>query len=143
MSDRWDYTTRLTPDSPPVLLSGEMVYSWMGDDYAWLRPLKPAAELLAAKSDWGPLYDRAQLGGAATPPVAALVSYEDIYVDRRFSETTAAMLGGKARCWITNVRAAPEHRRRDGSLSGGRRCTYPTKRKRAIAQPQARAQHHS
>ena len=36
-----------------VLLTGEHVYPWMADDYAWLRPLKPAAEILAAKRDWG------------------------------------------------------------------------------------------
>ena len=35
-------------------------------------------------------------------PVAALVSDEDIYVERAFSEATAAMLGPKARLWITN-----------------------------------------
>ena len=74
----------------------------MADDYAWLRQLKPAAELLAAKADWGPLYDRAVLGQREGPPVAALVSYEDIYVERAFSEETAAMLGGRARLWITN-----------------------------------------
>jgi len=98
----WDYTTRLSEDSPPVLLTGEHVYPWMADDYAWLRPLKPAAEILAAKRDWGPLYDKAALGGPDGPPVAALVSYEDIYVERAFSEQTAALLGGRARLWITN-----------------------------------------
>ena len=79
-----------------------MVYPWMGDDFAWLRPLKPAADLLAAKRDWGPLYDPAVLGGGEggggggggggdLPPVAALVSYEDIYVERAFSEATARL----------------------------------------------------
>ena len=73
-----------------------MVYPWMGDDFAWLRPLKPAADLLAAKADWGPLYDPAVLGGGERgegdlPPVAALVSYEDIYVERAFSEATARL----------------------------------------------------
>ena len=76
-----------------------MVYPWMGDDFAWLRPLKPAADLLAAKADWGPLYDPAVLGGGKggergegdLPPVAALVSYEDIYVERAFSEATARL----------------------------------------------------
>lgn len=74
----------------------------MGDDYAWLRPLKPAAELLASKADWGPLYDKVVLSSSEGPPVACVVSYEDIYVERAFSEETAAMLGGKARLWITN-----------------------------------------
>jgi len=78
------------------------VYSWMGEDYAWLRPLLPCAQLLAHKSDWEALYDKKALGGPEGPPVACLVSYEDIYVERAFSEQTAAMLGGRARCWITN-----------------------------------------
>ena len=102
LGERWDYATRLTAGAPPVLLTGEHTYSWMGEDYAWLRELKPAAELLAAKTDWGPLYDRHKLGAADGPPVAALVSYEDIYVERAFSEETAAMLGGRARVWVTN-----------------------------------------
>jgi pimeloyl-ACP methyl ester carboxylesterase len=105
MGDCWDYMTRLESGGPPVLLTGETVYSWMGDDYAWLRPLKPCAELLAAKTSWPPLYDRSTLGSERCPPVAALVSYEDIYVERQFSEETSRMLGpdGRtARLWITN-----------------------------------------
>jgi len=102
LGEPWDYTTRLTSSSQPVLFSGEHIFEWMADDYAWLRPLKPAANLLATKTDWGPLYDRDVLGGADCPPVAALVSYEDIYVERAFSEGTAAMLGPKTRLWITN-----------------------------------------
>ena len=102
LGPEWDYTTRLAPDSQPVLLTGEHGFPWMADDYAWLRPLGPAAELLAHKKDWGALYDRNVLGSAEGPPVAALVSYEDIYVERAFSEATAAMLGGRARLWITN-----------------------------------------
>ena len=90
LGEGWDYTTRLEPGSPPVQLTGEMVYSWMGDDYAWLRPLKPAAELLAAKEDWGPLYDAVALGRGGAK-VAALVSFEDIYVERAFSEATARL----------------------------------------------------
>ena len=46
--------------------------------------------------DWGGLYDTAVLGSSDCPPVAALVSYEDIYVERAFSEGTAALLKGKA-----------------------------------------------
>ena len=107
MGPAWDYTTRLDEGGQPIMLSGEMVYSWMGDDYAWLRPLKPCAELLAAKADWPKLYDQEALGSRRCPPVACLVSYEDIYVERAFSEATAAMLGreggrGLAKLWVTN-----------------------------------------
>ena len=105
LGPKWDYAAQLEVPHAPLLLSGEHVYSWMGEDYAWLRELKPAAEILAAKADWGRLYDADALrtgDGDGGPPVAALVSYEDIYVERSFSEATAAMLGGRARLWITN-----------------------------------------
>ena len=89
---------------PPVALTPLATTSpcaAVGDDYAWLRPLKPAAELLAAKADWTPLYDLDGMS-RASPPVAALVSYEDIYVERAFSEQTAALLGGHPSLWVTN-----------------------------------------
>ena len=58
------------------------------------------------QADWGPLYDAKMLRSPKCPPVAALVSYEDIYVERDFSERTSRMLGpeggGTARLWITN-----------------------------------------
>ena len=102
----WDYTSRLEEGAEPINLTGEMVYSWMGEDYAWLRNLKPVAEILAAKDDWPKLYNPTKLSDEACPPVAACVSYEDIYVEREFSEATARMLGPKgrmrAKLWITN-----------------------------------------
>ena len=52
-----------------------MVYSWMGEDYAWLRPLQETAQLLAQKADWPKLYDTAAIGSSGAR-VAALVSYE-------------------------------------------------------------------
>ena len=54
----------------PYLAGGEMVYSWMGDDYAWLRELKGVAQLLAAKEDWPPLYDVEALRACGTPCAA-------------------------------------------------------------------------
>jgi len=99
----WDYTTRLEAGAEPVLLTGEMVFSWMADDYAWLRPLKGAANLLAAKEDWGHVYNRSALA-SGTSPVAALVAYDDVYVERTFSEETAELLGGfpRVRLWVSN-----------------------------------------
>eukprot|EP00891_Asterochloris_glomerata_P005079 jgi/Astpho2/5079/Aster-08016 len=44
-----------------VMFTGEMVFPWMFEDFAALRPFKEAADLLAAKSDWPKLYDTAQL----------------------------------------------------------------------------------
>ena len=43
----WQYEHHLEPGAPPVQLTGEMVFSWMGEDFAWLRSIPPAAELLA------------------------------------------------------------------------------------------------
>ena len=76
-----------------------MVYSWMFEDYGALAPLRDAAELLAAH-EWPPLYDGARLE-ANEVPVAAAVYAEDMYVERAFSEETAARIKG-LRLWLTN-----------------------------------------
>ena len=55
---QFDHVARLRESDTNLLLTGEMVYSWMGEDYAWLRPLSAAAHKLAQKRDWTPLYDR-------------------------------------------------------------------------------------
>ena len=106
LGETWDYTTRLDAGAEPIQFTGEHVYSWMGDDYAWLKELKPCAELLAAKSDWGSLYDQSVLSSARCPPSAALCSYEDIFVELEFSEATAQLLGPpadpKCQLWVTN-----------------------------------------
>ena len=47
----------------------------MGDDYAWLRPLRETAKLLAEKRDWPTLYDPVAIASSGAR-VAALVSYE-------------------------------------------------------------------
>jgi hypothetical protein len=76
------------------------VYPWMYEDCAELRPLAETAAILAAKADWAPLYDRAVLGANTVPCVAAIY-YEDMYVERTFSEETAAAIRGM-RTWVTN-----------------------------------------
>ena len=58
-----------------MYFTGEMVYPWMFEDFAYLRPYKQAAELVACKADWGPLYNLAVLRDS-TIPVAAAVYYE-------------------------------------------------------------------
>lgn len=75
----------------PVPLTGEMVFPWMFDDYAGLRPLKEVAELLAGKEDWPPLYHRDWLRFNGVPCVAAV--YErDLYVPLDLSLATAAAI---------------------------------------------------
>lgn len=83
----------------PFLFVGEMIYSWMFDDYVGLQSLKDAAEILAQFSDWAPLYNVQQLRKNTVPCVAA-VYYDDMYVEREFSEMTGNMIGAKM--WITN-----------------------------------------
>jgi pimeloyl-ACP methyl ester carboxylesterase len=85
---------------PPLLFTGEMIYPWMFDQYAQLEPLKAAAQLLAAKSDWPMLYDAERLRRNQVP-VAAAVYYDDMYVPREFSEETAQAVPNM-KLWITN-----------------------------------------
>ena len=84
----------------PVIFTGEMVYPWMFDEYEYLRPLREAAEIVAHHAGWPPLYDTDALR-ANTGPVAAAVYYDDMYVERAFSEETAAMVRG-TKTWVTN-----------------------------------------
>jgi pimeloyl-ACP methyl ester carboxylesterase len=81
------------------LFTGEHVYPWMFEDYAALRPLAGAAELLA-QCEWPRLYDPDVLATNEVP-VAALVYANDMYVERTFSEQTAARIRG-CRVWLTN-----------------------------------------
>ncbi|MFE0644883.1 alpha/beta fold hydrolase [Streptomyces sp. NPDC058877] len=97
----------------PLLLTGEMMYPWMFHEISGLRPFAEAADLLAARTDWPPLYDRRRLA-ANEVPLAAVVYHDDMYVDAGLSLRTAREVGA-ARVWVTNEW---EH---DGlSASGGR-----------------------
>jgi len=86
-------------ETEPELFAGEHVYPWMFDDLAALAPLREAADLLA-EHEWPRLYDPARLA-ANEVPVAAAIYAEDMYVERAFSEETAATIGG-LRPWLTN-----------------------------------------
>ena len=88
------------PGTAPLLFTGEMVYPWMIDADPVLRPLREAAELLAERDDWPPLYDPSRLA-ANEVPVAAAVYYNDMYVDREFSMRTASAIRG-LRAWVTS-----------------------------------------
>lgn len=90
---------RFRDDAEEPLLTGEMVYPWYVDEDPALRPLGGVAELLAAKADWGPLYDPDVLA-TNTVPVAAAVYRDDIYVDRELSLATAAAVRNLA-VWDT------------------------------------------
>lgn len=83
----------------PELFTGEHVFPWMFEDYGALRPLREAADLLAGY-DWPCLYDPARLHGCEVPAAAAVYA-DDMYVERSFSEETAAMVPSM-RAWLTN-----------------------------------------
>ena len=98
---RWS-AERVLPDdyaSTPELLTGEHVFPWMFEDYGSLVPLREAAGILAER-EWPRLYDEAVLE-ANEVPAAAMVYAQDMYVERTFSEETAARIGGM-RLWLTN-----------------------------------------
>jgi len=84
----------------PLLFTGEMVYPWMFEEVRSLRPFRDAVELLAARTDWEPLYDPAALAGS-TVPLAAAVYFDDMYVDAQLQLETVDAVGG-AQAWVTN-----------------------------------------
>ena len=84
----------------PVHFTGEMIFPWMFEEYAALRPLAEAAELLARKDDWPALYDPDALAHNEVP-CAAVVYEDDMYVERTWSLETAGRVGS-LRVWHTN-----------------------------------------
>jgi hypothetical protein len=98
---RWS-ADRVMPDAfheDPTLLTGEHVFSWMFEDYGALRPLREAAEILAAH-EWPRLYDAEQLARNEVP-AAATIYTEDPYVERTFAEETVAATP-RLRAWVTS-----------------------------------------
>jgi pimeloyl-ACP methyl ester carboxylesterase len=93
---------RTMPDEfrdDPTLLFGEHIFPWTFRDDARLAPLADAAELLAAR-EWPALYD-AEVLGSVDVPCAAAVYADDPYVERAFSEETAALVP-KMQTWVTD-----------------------------------------
>ena len=98
---RWS-AERVTPDEfrdDPTLFTGEHVYPWMLEDCGALLPLAEAALKLADR-EWPDLYDPERLRANEVPAAAAIYA-EDMYVERTYSEETAATIRG-LRPWITN-----------------------------------------
>ncbi|MGW3284890.1 alpha/beta fold hydrolase [Streptomyces sp. NPDC001002] len=109
---QFDAAKALAGDGP-LLFTGETIHPWMFDSDPALRPLRETAELLAARTDWTPLYDPARLA-ANEVPVAAAVYHDDMYVDATHSLRTARAIRG-LRTWVTDEF---EH---DGVRAGGPR----------------------
>ncbi|WP_411576473.1 alpha/beta fold hydrolase [Streptomyces mutabilis] len=108
---RFDAAKALAGDEP-LLFTGESIHPWMFDCDPALRPLRETAELLAARTDWTPLYDPARLA-ANEVPAAAAVYHDDMYVDTAHALTTARTI--RLRTWVTDEF---EH---DGVRAGGPR----------------------
>lgn len=109
---QFDAAKTLAGDGP-LLFTGETIHPWMFDCDPALRPLRETVELLAARTDWTPLYDSARLA-ANEVPVAAAVYHDDMYVDTEHSLATARAIRG-LRTWVTDEF---EH---DGVRAGGPR----------------------
>jgi len=84
----------------PLLFTGEMIYPWMFEEIALLKPFRAAAEALARRPRHGRLYDRARLAENAVP-VSAVVYFDDMYVDAGLSLATARAVGNLD-AWVTN-----------------------------------------
>ncbi|KAJ3980788.1 alpha/beta-hydrolase [Lentinula detonsa] len=95
----WEHVKELSADEP-IYFTGEMIFPQMFDDYANLRPLKGAAELLAHDSSWEPLYDLQQLA-VNEVKVSAATYFEDMYVPFELSQETAAKIQNTEQ-YITN-----------------------------------------
>ncbi|GJJ11753.1 hypothetical protein Clacol_005991 [Clathrus columnatus] len=95
----WDII-KLKPDSEPLFFLGEMVLRHMFDDYAGLRPFKGAAEILAQKTDWPPLFNLKQLMKNEVP-VSAMTFLDDMYIDFDLSQDTTERINNVEQC-ITN-----------------------------------------
>ncbi|MFE5941288.1 alpha/beta fold hydrolase [Streptomyces sp. NPDC056480] len=108
----FDARAALAEGRPP-LFTGETVHPWHFTTDPALRPLRETAELLAARTDWSPLYDPERLA-ANRVPVAAAVYHDDMYVDTGHSLDTARTIRG-LRTWVTDEF---EH---DGVRAGGPR----------------------
>ncbi|MFE2262368.1 alpha/beta fold hydrolase [Streptomyces griseosporeus] len=109
---QFDAAKTLAGDGP-LLFTGETIHPWMFDCDPALRPLRETAGLLAARTDWSPLYDAGRLA-ANEVPVAAAVYHDDMYVDTAHALQTARAVRG-LRTWVTDEF---EH---DGVRAGGPR----------------------
>jgi pimeloyl-ACP methyl ester carboxylesterase len=97
----------------PLLFTGEMIYPWMFGVDPSLIPLWEAAQLLAERDRWPPLYDPARLA-ANEVPAAAAVYHDDMYVPAPLSLRTAEAIRG-LRPWVTS-----EYQHDALRVSGGR-----------------------
>lgn len=87
-------------DARPLLFTGEMMYPWMLSEIRALHPFQAATEALAKHSFDRELYNPSRLAENDVP-VAAVVYYDDMYVDAGLSLGTANHVGC-LNAWVTN-----------------------------------------
>ena len=95
-STNWS-AQRLLPDG--LEFTAEHIYPWMFEEYGALAPMRAAAEQLAAH-EWPRLYDPDVLR-SNTVPIASAIYTQDLYVERAFSEETAALVPN-LHAWVTS-----------------------------------------
>ena len=86
-------------DEQPELFTGEHIFPWMFEEYGALAPRarRPSS---SPQHEWPRLYDPDVLA-ANTVPTAAAIYTEDLYVERAFSEETAAPTPN-LHAWVTS-----------------------------------------
>lgn len=86
----------------------------MFESYAELNQVREAAEILAAKTDWPPLYDEAKLAQNEVPVYAATY-IDDMYVHYELASNTASKIKGTQQ-FITNTMYHDALRSRSGEV---------------------------
>ncbi|PVU86919.1 hypothetical protein BB560_006584 [Smittium megazygosporum] len=84
----------------PLFFTGEMIFSWMAEDYPEIGKFKELFFALAEHDKWSKLYDRDALR-RNTVPVSAVCYYDDPYVALNLSQECASTING-SKIWITN-----------------------------------------
>lgn len=98
---RWS-AQRVTPEdfrADLTLFTGEHIFEWYFEECSDLAPFAETAAILA-EHEWPALYD-ADVLSSIDVPCAAAVYADDAFVDRAFSEQTAALIP-TMRPWLTN-----------------------------------------
>lgn len=100
----FDYELQLEIENAQINFFGEMIFPWDFDAHEPLRTLGVVAQNLAKKKDWPSLYGNLDelILKSSNIPIAALISYDDIYVDMTLSIETKNKYFPHAKIWITN-----------------------------------------
>lgn len=87
-------------EARPLQFFGEMMFPWMFEEIRSLRPFQAGVEALAARTSYSPLYDVERLRENDVP-VAAVIYFDDLYVDAGLSLETASEVSNVTH-WVTN-----------------------------------------